>query len=78
MNATTKKRGRAPQYATYIEAFAAWRDAAAKWRRLRSDAAEAECRKARTAFYTLAYGKVPPIRNDWRAEREGEQEGAAL
>lgn len=77
MTAKTK-RDRTPTYATSGEAFAAWRNAAKKWRRLRSDAAEAECRKARTAYYTLAYGTVPPIRNDWRAEREGEQEGAAL
>lgn len=52
-------------------AFAAWCEAAEQWHRLRSDAAEAECRKARAAFYTLAYGTVPPIQNDWRASQEG-------
>ena len=71
MSAKAKKGEREPDLSTSKLAFAAWRDAARKWQRLRSDAAEAECRKARAAFYTLAHGTVPPVQNDWRASQEG-------
>lgn len=41
--------------------FQAWRDAAAEWRRLRSDCAEARCRAALDAYYRMVWGYVPPI-----------------
>ena len=56
-----EKGASAPTCATSREAFDAWRKAAKKWRKLRSDATEAECRAARTAYYTLAWGDVPPL-----------------
>lgn len=41
--------------------FQAWCEAAAKWKRLRSDPAMAACVAARGAWYHAVYGEVPPI-----------------
>ena len=41
--------------------FQAWRDAAAEWRRLKSDPAETKCRAARRDYYLSAWGEVPAL-----------------
>lgn len=81
MSAKTTKRvtepNLSPDLSTAKLAFAEWCAAAEDWHRLRSDAAEARCRKARTAFYTHVFGAVPPIQNDWRALGKAAAEGVA-